>query len=290
MSVSQRFTALLNNLALTFDQQVDGITKHHGVRKCLNSHYYNSSSDSANSCLIGSWGKSTEVRPPRDIDVLFVLPYAVYQRYESRSGNKQSQILQEVKSVLAATYSTTKMRGDGQAVIVPFASYAVDVVPAFELNNGRYYICDTNAGGRYKTTDPEAEKQNVTASNTATKGNTRDLIRMLKRWQAYCAVPVRSFWLELLAVQFLSTWAHRGNGPLYYDWITRDFFKWFSGMSWQTIFVPGTHETVSLGNDWKSKAESAYGRASKACDYEASSPYSAGLEWQKIFGDFIPAG
>ena len=32
--------------------------------------------------LSGSWGKLTRVRPVRDIDVLFVLPYSVYQRFQ----------------------------------------------------------------------------------------------------------------------------------------------------------------------------------------------------------------
>src|SRR5438067_160515 len=102
MTVSQRFDKFLANIRLTTDQEKDGITKHSGVRKCLNLHYYNNTSESENSMLVGSWGKRTRVRPPRDIDVLFILPNSVYRRFESRPGNKQSQLLQEVKSVLAA--------------------------------------------------------------------------------------------------------------------------------------------------------------------------------------------
>src|SRR5262249_17339879 len=97
MYVSERFGALLANVKLTDDQKNDGTTKHKGVRNCLNREYYNLSSDYANSILVGSWGKETRVRPPRDIDVLFVLPDDVYWRFQRRSGNKQSQLLQEVK-------------------------------------------------------------------------------------------------------------------------------------------------------------------------------------------------
>lgn len=291
MNVSARFSALLGNLALTADQQSDGTVKHRGVRTCLNQHYYGSSSDSANSYLIGSWGKSTEIRPPRDIDVLFVLPYDVYLRYQSRPGNKQSQLLQEVKSVLGRAYASTKMRADGQVVVVPFTTYAVEVVPAFKLSSDQYWICDTNGGGQYKTTDPEAEKRNITTSNTATSGNTRDLIRMTKRWQEYCSVPLKSFCLELLAVEFLQAWQHRGKSTVYYDYMVRDYFQWLSGQSWHTLFVPGTYQPINIGEAWKTKAETAYGRAAKACEHEAAKePYSAGSEWQKIFGDLIPSG
>src|SRR5712692_9203403 len=219
MTVSQRFDKFLSNISLTYEQEQDGIKKHSGVRNCLNKHYFNITSESANSRLVGSWGKWTRVRPPRDIDVLFVLPPAVYQRYEGKIGNKQSQLLQEVKSVLSYTYSTTKMRADGQVVVVPFASYAVEVAPAFQLKTGRYWICDTNDGGKYKETDPDAEIQAISASDTQYKGNTRHLITMMKTWQAYCSVPLKSFLVELVAVEFISSWQHHGNTSVYYDWM-----------------------------------------------------------------------
>src|SRR5688572_20448883 len=100
MHVSERFNTFLNNLTLTDAQIEDGATKHKGVRSCLNSHYYNSTSELNNSFLVGSWGKLTRIRPPRDIDVMFILPNSVYQRYLLFIGNRQSAILQEVKGVL----------------------------------------------------------------------------------------------------------------------------------------------------------------------------------------------
>ena len=277
---------------LTSAQLADGQTKHIGVRKCLNAYYYNSSSGyNNNSRLVGSWGKSTRVRPPRDIDILFVIPYSVYQRYESVQGNKQSQLLQEVKRVLSATYSNTKMRADGQVVLVPFSSYAIEVVPCISLNNGQYWICNTNGGGKYETTDPVAEIEKVKSSNDKTNGNTRNLIRMMKRWQDYCNVPLKSFCIELLVIDFLASYAYKDKSTVYYDWMTRDCFKYLIGRSNGYVFAPGTINLIILGDSWKSKAESALARAKKAVQFEADNmPYSAGGEWQKIFGTDIPTG
>lgn len=289
--VSKRFDGFIENLSLTSVQIADGEKKNLGVRSCLNQHFYNSSSETANSMLIGSWGKFTRVRPPRDIDVLFVLPSTVYDRYQLRPGNKQSQLLQEVKSVLQKTYSGTDMSADGQIILVPFASYAVEVAPAFKLTTGKYWICDTNNGGSYKKIDPEAEKTNISNSNKATNGNTRHLIRMMKRWQYYCNVPIKSFWFELLAVDFLSQWEHAGKSKLYYDWMVRDFLKWLCQKANHSIFVPGTYEIINIGDSWLSRAETAYKRAKEACENEEGDYlYLAGEEWQKIFGDFIPTG
>jgi hypothetical protein len=48
---------------------------------------------------------------------------------------------------------------------------------------------------------------------------------------------------------------------------------------------------MSLGDAWKSKAESAQGRAEKACGYESENLlYLAGEQWQMIFGTDIPTG
>jgi hypothetical protein len=83
-----------------------------------------------------------------------------------------------VKDVLQRTHSTTSMRADGQAVIVSFGTYAVEVVPAFLLESTRYWICDTNDGGKFKTIDPVAEIVAIQASDLTTGGKTRNLIRM----------------------------------------------------------------------------------------------------------------
>jgi hypothetical protein len=302
MSVSDRFTRFVENLKLTDWQRSDGQTKQRGVRRCLNSHFWATSSETANSQLVGSWGKSTEVRPPRDIDVLMVLPDAVKDRFDALppSRNRQSELLQEVKKVLAMTYSTTNMRGDGQVVLVPFKTFSVEVVPAFVelgvlgLATGKYLICDTHDGGRYKQVDPSAEKAHVKMSNDATNGNTRNLVRMMKRWQSHCNVPIKSFHIELLVIEFLSCWAYAPKSTVYYDWMVREFLDFLVKKSVLSfVRVPGTDERIWwFSAAWKSNAESALARAMKACEYEASDKFGsdtlAGIEWQKIFGDDIP--
>lgn len=288
MSVASRFSQLLENLKLTDTQKSNGGASRESAIWPLNYYYYSTMSGTANSTFIGSWAKFTRVRPPRDVDVLFTLPYSVYQRFEQRSGNKQSQLLQEVKSILSNQFPNTAIRGDGPVILVPFSAYNVEIVPAFALDNGKQWVCMTSNGGFYKVTDYAAEAKLIADSETQTK-NTRDLVRMMKCWQSECAVPLKSFYLELLSVEFLQTWTHRGQSKSYYDWMVRDFLSFLVGKAGGNIFAPGTYELMPLGTAWKSKAESAHARAKKACDFEAAnSDYLAGDEWQKIFGINIP--
>ncbi len=289
VAVRQRFTQFHNNLSLTPTQFLDGLTKRNGVVNSLNRRYYGSTSDTENSFLVGSWGKDTATRPPRDVDLYFLLPVAVHTRFQAHVWNRQSALLQEVKGALTETYPDTDMSGDGQVVVVRFGTYSVEVVPAFLLTNGRYWICNTNDGGSYKETDPWAEVDHINTVNQANNGNLRPLIRMLKAWQAYCSVPIKSFQLELLAADFISKSLWRRYDFFWFDWISRDFFAYLYHRANTFIAVPGTLETIHLGNDWQSRAESAYWRAVKACDHEQYNRVdAAGEEWQKIFGSQIP--
>jgi hypothetical protein len=289
IAVRQRFTQFDHNLSLTPPQVEDGLTKRAGVVNCLNRYYYGRASDVEQTFLIGSWGKGTAIRPPRDVDVYFALPVDVYYRFQNRLGNRQSALLQEVKAVLSETYPGTEMSGDGQIVLVGFESYAVEVVPAFPLTNGRYWICDTNNGGSYKETDPWAELRHIEAVDKVNNNNLRPLIRMLKAWQDWCSVPIKSFQLELLAAEFIAQSPWRLHDFFWFDWITRDFFAFLYYKANSLVAVPGTGETIFLGNEWQSRTESAYWRAVKACDHEGENEVEeAGDEWQKIFGYQIP--
>jgi len=267
VAVRQRFEEFHQNLTLTPDQFLDGITKRNGVASCLNRHYYRSTSGTDNSFLIGSWAKDSAIRPPRDVDMYFLFPPAVHGRLESYAWNRQSALLQEVKGILAGTYPDTDMSGDGQVVLVGFGTFSVEVVPAFLLTNGRYWICNTHDGGSYKETDPWAEVGYIEAVDKANNRNLRALIRMVKAWQACCSVPIKSFQLELLAADFLGKSPWRLNNFFWFDWISRDFFAYLYHRANSFIAVPGTLETIFLGNEWQSRAESAYWRAVICCTW-----------------------
>lgn len=287
--VRPRFQAFLENLKITEGQAQDGETKHQGIVSCLNRGYWNNSDEAANRILIGSWGKHTRVRPSRDIDIMFVLPVAVYWRFQQRAGNRQSQLLQEVKDWLLLTYPQTDIRGDGQVVVIPFNSYRVEVAPAILREGGGYLICDTNNGGQYKYVDPVAEIAVLDAADTRFNGNVRKLTRILKQWQRHCNVPIKSFQIEMLVMELLPQLTYGGNEEYWFDWLVRDAFSHMIRRANGSFRMPVTGEAIYLGDAWLSRAESAYSRALKACEFEGGNwDALAGDEWQKIFGTMIP--
>lgn len=287
----RRFSSFLDAIELTAFQRADGFTKIANVTKCLNQEYWGSDSAIDNSFAIGSWGKGTQVRPPRDIDLYFVLPSSVYSRFERYAGNKQSALLQEVKGKLLTTFSRSDIKGDGPVVVAAFTTFNVEIVPAFLLDaaSNSYIVSNTKNGGSYTLTTPFAEASAIDSIDTNHNGNLRPLIKMMKTWQYHCNVPMKSFHLELLASNFLRDWAYSHQSLFFYDWMCRDFFAWLTTMTNSSVSRPGTFELVNVGDAWESKARSALGAAEKACDYERDNlNYLAGDEWQKIFGTDIP--
>lgn len=287
--VRRRFGRLLSNIMITDWQWKDGKTKQAGIRNCLNRYYWGYASETANSFLIGSWGKGTCVRPARDIDILFLLPAEVYWRFQDRTGNRQSQLLQEVKAILVETYSQTTMRGDGQVIVVPFNTIKIEIAPGFRCKDGSVIVCDTNNQGCYKTSTAEAEARDIAFSDSVSNANTRALTRIMKQWQYEKNVPMKSFQLERLAVEFIRVWPNRHRDLFWYDWMVRDFFGYMLTKANAYLFMPGTGEPIALGAEWVSRTVTAYNHAVSACNYETENYEAlAGQEWREIFGSAIP--
>lgn len=286
--VRRRFAALLADLEITDRQREDGMTKANGIRACLNRQYRSLSLIIDDGFTMGSWGKETQCRPSADVDILFLLPAEVYFRFEQRSGNKQSQLLQEVKDVLGETYSQTTMRADGQVVQIPFNTIMVEISPGFRCSNGSIIVPDTNGGGRYMTSTAAAEADEIAASDQRWNGNTRALVKMMKRWRRESGAPLKSFHIERLVIEFLDRWQFSRCDAFFHDWMVRDFFAHLISRANGSLAMPGTSEVIRLGSDWLYRAQVAHRHAVTACEYEKDNYQAlAGDEWRAIFGSSV---
>jgi hypothetical protein len=285
--VGPRFDKFLSNISLTAANREDAKTKYDGVASKLHSVYYPTTIyNGSTKLLIGSYGKNTAVRPPRDVDVRFLMPYGEFDRYDSYIGNGQSQLLQDIRAILKQRYPQTDIRGDGQVVVVPFTNgHTIELLPAWRSTTDKYIIPNTHGGGSWQTVDHDAELANVADSDRRSLGKTRALIKMMKTWQATCNVQIKSLVIELRAVNFLKSWQYYDKSSEYYDWMVRDYFEKLIENANNYCTMPGISERIYYGDAWKSRAETAYARAIKACEYDAANdPYNATLEWRKIFG------
>lgn len=285
LAVTRRFQEFHDGLLLTKNQIDDGIGKAINIGKALEVAYNGTSTDAPPVFLVGSWGKTTQVRPSDDIDIMAKFDMSILDRFQNRVGNKQSQLLQEVRGHLSNRYPQTDIRGDGQVVVIGFNDITAEIVPVFPLADGKFLMPDTNDGGRWRTVNPQAQIDYVSAVDHETNGNARRLIRMIKMWRRHHQVNVKSFLLELLVCEFLQQYAFGRLSYYFFDWFVRDYFIYMSRRAWGTIVIPGTTDIVALGGDWVPRVNAAINNAEIACDWERGDyDVSAGQEWQKIFG------
>lgn len=294
MGVGDWFSSFCKNIRMD-KADLDTISnRYHRITKRINAYYYDSDSDTLHSLYVGSYGRATEIHTS-DIDMLVELPYDTYKKFNAYSDNGQSQLLQEVKNVLAETYSTSTLKGDGQIVSIPFYDdIDFEILPAFHNfhdENGRSYIfANSNDGGDWKITDPKAEIDAINRMNKDCNNNLKRLCRMARAWRDENDVPISGILIDILAYNFLSNWSNRDKSYTYYDWMSRDFFKYLSQCneeqsSWKAM---GSGRRIPRSGFFESKASAAYDLSVEAISMEKH-PYVAKCKWREIYGGKFPA-
>lgn len=259
----------------------------------LNLDFRNSTSETANSLYVGSYGRKTAVQGFSDLDMIFELPYPVYERINRYSGNGQSALLQEVRSSISTTYSTTSISADGQIVEVPFTDgITFEVVPAFINNDKSYTHPDTNYGGSWKVTNPRPEIQAIRNRNASCNSNLVPLCRIMRAWKAKWNVPIGGLLVDTLAYQFINGWEYKDKSYSYHDFMTRDFFQFLVGQNREQEYwrAPGSGQYVYGKDLFQWKANRCHKLANEAINYQLNGhEWSAKQKWREIFGTTFPS-
>ncbi|HEV7951889.1 MAG TPA: hypothetical protein VGO98_00745 [Candidatus Saccharimonadales bacterium] len=255
--------------------------KYTRVAKALHEEFYDTKYDGKTKLLIGSYGKHTNIRPPQDVDLLFKLPFEVYEHYEhyeQYNSNGASVLLQKVRTILSDEYETSESpKVWGKVVLVKFpdGKHNVELLPAYEVGDGVYKIPNTEDGGFFEDFDVGSDLAVVADSNRETSGVARKLIKMIKKWRSrHSTLHTKPFEIEAYIADYL--------GSVHYNdmsWSERvaGFFEWLQ-------------VRPSLYQDDVSLVKAAAERSRKALDYERADKITdACVEWKKVFGNVFPA-
>ena len=292
MGLGDCFSTFCTNLQVKHGGTISAGYKN--ITRRLNTDFWDTTSDTAHSLYVGSYGRGTAIEGFSDLGVLMQLPYASYQKYDAYQCNGQSALLQAVQAAIEKTYSTTSIKADGQVIMVPFDDgITFEVVPGFINKDDSYTFPNANDGGSWKTTSPKPEIEAIRARNVACNYNLVPLCRMARAWKGQCSVPIGWLLIDTLAYQFIENYQYRDKAYLYYDYMCRDFFKWMSEQDenqecWR---APGSGQRVDGKGLFQYKAKRAYNIAVDAIAHEQSDPRREGLakqKWREIFGSAFP--
>ena len=153
----------------------------------------------------------------------------MYRRFDSYEGNGQSALLQQIKKELLKRYPNTKIKGDGQVVVIDFSDGGkIELVPAFEQSDGNFKYPDSRNGGSWKTTKPKSEIEECKSLNSNFNNHFSNLTRLIRRWKNHMGFSFKGLLIDTLICDFIDD---KGISEIYYsdyNILLRDIFEYFS--------------------------------------------------------------
>ena len=245
MGIADWFSTFCSNIQIRDDGTIS--TRYKAITQRLNSDFWDTSSDTAHSLYVGSYGRNTAIDGFSDLDMVFELPSDLYFQYDVYKTNGQSALLQTVRASMQKTYSSSSVGADGQVVTVGFTDgIKFEVSPVFVNNAGSYTFPNANGGGSWETTNPRPEIEAIRIRNTACNHNLVPLCRMLRAWKTKWDVPIGGLLIDTFAYQFIENYGHRDKSHYYYDFMCRDCFGWIADQDDKREFwrAPGSGQYV----------------------------------------------
>jgi len=287
LNTGEIFEEFLANLAIKNRSEISNRYKR--ITKKLNKKYYDSESETNHSLQVGSYGRGTAINGISDLDMIFELPWEVYDKYDEYESNGQSALLQEVKNCIKETYPNTDVSGDGQVVVVSFKDYKIEVLPGFLNDDSSYTYPDSNDGGSWKTTNPRPEISEINKKNKSTNGNLKQLCKMIRSWKNKNGIAMSGLLIDTFCYNFFNqTESYNDNSFSVYDALSRDFFEYLKEQNDNQNFwhAPGSNQRVYRTGKFKKKAKKANELCLEAiAKKENKTVYSI---WRKIYGNAFP--
>lgn len=283
MSIAEKFKQFLTNIKVKNDAQIE--LRYGEITSALNKEFRDSESKTANTLQVGSYGRWTAIKGVSDLDMLYIVPSSQWDKYKDGG---QSALLEKTKAAIKARYSRTDIYVDRLVVRVLYKDFHVEVQPVFELTDRSFKYPDTYNGGSWKITKPREEISAMTEFVSEKNKNLRRLCKMARAWKNKHGVGMGGLLIDTLAHNFLrDTKDYDDKSYLYYDWMSRDFFKYLSELPRQDYYAAlGSAQRVRAKSIFQKPAKKAYDLALKAI--EAAGKENESAKWQKIYGKDFP--
>ncbi|RAM67144.1 SMODS domain-containing nucleotidyltransferase [Herbaspirillum rubrisubalbicans] len=283
MGIGEKFKQFLANIKIENDAQIE--LRYGEITAALNQEFRNSESKTANTLQVGSYGRWTAIDGISDLDMLYIVPASEWDKYHDGG---QAALLKRTKDAISARYPRTEIFVDRLVVRVLYTDFHVEVQPVFEQPDKSFKYPDTYSGGKWKITKPREEISAMTEFMAQKNKNLRRLCKMARAWKNKHGVGMGGLLIDTLAHNFLrDTDYYDDKSYLYYDFMSRDFFKYLSELPRQERYAAlGSGQHVRVKSYFQRPAKKAYELALKAI--EAAGKENESAKWQKIYGRDFP--
>lgn len=275
---------------LTVQNASDISTSYASITTRLNKDFWDQDSDVYHRRQVGSYGRRTAIHGISDLDMVFELPWSLYEKYRNYEGNGPSQLLQAVRKSLLTRYPKTEIKGDGQVVVIEFSKFVVEVLPAFwDKECDGYRFGDSNNGGSWKVCKPIQEINAVDERNAKTNRNLKHVCKMVRAWKNNHGVNMGGLLIDTLVYNFFGQNSdYNDKSYASYDKLFVSLFTYLGGLDHQDYWAaPGSGQRVYSKGKFQSKAKKAAAKCQEAVDTDKEKKKIK--LWREVFGRSFPS-
>jgi hypothetical protein len=272
---------ILENLKVSNYQEI--AMRRDEIAKALNGEYREDPDSTSHRLMVGSYGRHTAIDGVSDLDLLYILPPKLRNKYRSPDGPYRA--LRRTKDAIVKRYPTTEVLVSQLVVVVKFQNFKFEVQPVFAEKDGDFSYPDTKRK-LWLRTKPRKEIEAIKEFNAESSGSLRVLCRLTRSWKNKHDVHIGGLLIDTLAFNFLkqNEQYQRGNS---YDQMFADFLSWLSNEPRKSYYLaPGSSQQVRVKQAFQRKALTAHELAMKAIKSEGSSSYIQ--RWRDLLGKPVP--
>lgn len=251
-TLNETFQSFLTSLELTNTQSELVSKRQNETREHV---IQNSQMHIESSILIGSYARSSQIRPlPNDpsildVDALLILDHNSWSNI-SRYWNVNdggTALLQDTLKALSG-YRSLSVKIDRPSITISWNDMKMELTPAFRAKGGGFLIPSKNIfDSKWTFTDPISDASSLTKANQFCRNELKPLTKMLKCWDRRFGKPIGSFTIETVAFHSATFYKYCG-----YIFEIQFFFGRLLQYDGYIIPTPsgiGDFPLVSLGNN-----------------------------------------
>jgi hypothetical protein len=197
-TINEGFDIFLSWLTPTNTESDNAKSHRKSIEACLKANF-----DVRRFFRTGSFGNGTSISSYSDVDYFASIP-------REKLKQNSNVTLNNINDVLNKRFPNTGVHIDYPAVVIPFSddpAETTEIVPAdFLSRKSECSIYDIpNCNADWMRASPESHKLYIDERNEYLNNKVKPLIRFIKAWKYYHAVPISSFYLEMFVGMYAAT-------------------------------------------------------------------------------------
>lgn len=286
--MADKFKAFLNNLRINNQELIN--RRFRELTRLYNQHYWHIISDTRNVHYLGSYGRETAIKGLSNINILLLLPAALYRHYKAQPDGPK-QLLEDVNKLTAQSFPQAYINADN-CLLLPFPDQpTLEIIPGFIRKGKSLYYPEPTGEGGWGSFNPLREIEVISEYNYLYGGKVKHLARMTRAWKVKYQVQMPGILIDTLVMNFMDDWEGKDTSFNYYSYMVRDFMEYLAGRRQEQLawYAKGSNRKIHREEDFGAPANDAFKVADRGliCEEKGDMVNAVGC-WREIFGELFP--